>query len=219
MAQAATLVWLGTRGERPVLRIGGYLIGIVAMFATLFRLWAGNDGWGRDWMPVLNPLSLLGLGVTVGAFVIAARLFGRRSHLAPPELRAAEVWCAAAIVALMSWTSRESEHLARTIDVGTIPEATRRLQALMAACTSGAWLLEAVLLLIAGWWRGSAFLRWCGLVLIGITLLKFVAVDLQSVDLFWRFLTAIVVGAALLGMSYVYQRRGQGRAREAESEA
>ncbi|HET9328421.1 MAG TPA: DUF2339 domain-containing protein [Candidatus Eisenbacteria bacterium] len=217
MAQAVTLVLIGTRGERSLLRIGGHLIGILAMFVTLFRLWAGNDGWGRDWMPVLNPLSLLGLGVTVGAFMIAARLSGRRSHLAPVEVRAAEVWCAAAILALMSWTSRESEHLTTMVAAGAIPVATRRLQALMAACTSGAWLLEAVLLLVAGWWRASAFLRWSGLVVIGVTLLKFVVVDLQSVDLFWRFLTAIVVGAAMLGMSYVYQRQ-QGRAREAESE-
>jgi len=32
---------------------------------------------------------------------------------------------------------------------------------------------------------------------------------------FWRFLTAVIVGAALLGVSYLYQRRARVMAREA----
>jgi uncharacterized membrane protein len=52
-------------------------------------------------------------------------------------------------------------------------------------------------------------MRWAGLGLAGITVLKFLVVDLQAVDVFWRFLTAIVVGAALLGISYAYQRRAR----------
>lgn len=62
-------------------------------------------------------------------------------------------------------------------------------------------------LLVVGWMRRSAFLRWSGLGLTGITVLKFLVADLQTVDVFWRFLTAIVVGAALLGISDAYQRR------------
>ena len=57
--------------------------------------------------------------------------------------------------------------------------------------------------------RQSAFLRWSGLALTGITVLKFLLLDLQAVDVFWRFLTAIVVGVALLGVSYAYQRRSR----------
>ena len=59
----------------------------------------------------------------------------------------------------------------------------------------------------SGWIRSSAFLRWMGLGLFGVTVLKFLIADLQTVDIFWRFLTALVVGAALLAVSYAYQRR------------
>ena len=81
---------------------------------------------------------------------------------------------------------------------------------LAAPFTSAGWLLQALVLLVLGWTRRSAFLRWAGLALTGITVLKFLVADLQTVDVFWRFLTAIVVGAALLGISYAYQRRARG---------
>jgi uncharacterized membrane protein len=72
-----------------------------------------------------------------------------------------------------------------------------------------------VILLALGWARESAFLRWSGLALFGLTVLKFVLFDLQTVDVFWRFLSAIAVGSCLLAVSYAYQRRQ--RAAEAAS--
>src|SRR5205823_5335368 len=67
----------------------------------------------------------------------------------------------------------------------------RRAHALHLALTSAAWLVQAVALMRVGWASGSAFLRWMGLGLFGVTVVKFIAVDLQTVDAFWRFLTAI----------------------------
>jgi hypothetical protein len=49
------------------------------------------------------------------------------------------------------------------------------------------------------------------LALLGLTLLKFVLVDLAHADPFWRFLTALLAGAAMLALSFVYQRLGSGR--------
>ena len=76
-----------------------------------------------------------------------------------------------------------------------------------AVLCSGAWTVQAAILLALGWARSSAFLRWMGLSLFGLTVVKFLTVDLQQVEVFWRFLTAIVVGAVLLAVSYLYQRR------------
>ena len=86
-----------------------------------------------------------------------------------------------------------------------------------AAFTSAAWLVQALALLAFGWTRRSAFLRWAGLLLFGLTVLKFLLYDLQTVDVFWRFVTAIVVGVAMLAVSYAYQRRPRGGAEEPES--
>ena len=48
--------------------------------------------------------------------------------------------------------------------------------------------------------------------LVGITLIKFALVDLRTVDVFWRFVTAIGVGVVLLAISYAYQARVASRA-------
>ncbi len=89
-------------------------------------------------------------------------------------------------------------------------EAVLREYALAAALASVAWLGQAVFVLVAGWLRDLPFLRWTGLVLLGITLFKFLVFDLQTIDVFWRFLTAIAVGAAMLAFSYAYQLRMRG---------
>jgi uncharacterized membrane protein len=73
--------------------------------------------------------------------------------------------------------------------------------------TSLLWTLEAAALMVMGWRRRSSFLRWLGLGLLGLTVLKFVFGDLAVVDVFWRFAGAVLVGASLLLVSYFYQRR------------
>ena len=71
--------------------------------------------------------------------------------------------------------------------------------------------MQALLTTAIGWWRASsAFLRWMGLALVGLTAFKFVFSDLAGADPFWRFLTAIVAGAAMLGVSWSYQRKKRG---------
>ncbi len=215
-AQAGVLAWLGARAGRAFPRLAALVVGAVSVVGMLF--WLGVDGWWLDQWPVLHVASLLQLAVVAIAFAVAANLAAMRARLAPWESRTPELWAGAAAFALALWGVREADHLARAIvgpgamgDRTFAPPDLRRFNTLRAACWSGLWLLEAVGLLVAGWLRGSAFLRWTALGLLAITLLKFIAIDLQTVDVFWRFLTAIVVGAAMLAMSYAYQRRVRGR--------
>ena len=58
----------------------------------------------------------------------------------------------------------------------------------------------------------SAFLRWMGLALVGLTAFKFVFSDLAGADPFWRVsLTAIVAGAAMLASRGYQREAGRGR--------
>jgi len=117
------------------------------------------------------------------------------------------------------WIAREADHLGRVLlDLPGLAVASEtgragqgELRALAGTLTSAGWLLEAIAAFVLGWFRRSAFLRWTGLVLIGVTVIKFVLVDLASADPFWRFLTAIGAGVAMLVLSYVYQRAGAAR--------
>jgi uncharacterized membrane protein len=122
---------------------------------------------------------------------------------------------------MLLWTGREADHLARVMmDLPAAgaqawqrvdADARDRVLSLGAILATVGWLAQAVIAFALGWRRGSAFLRWMALALLGLTLIKFVLVDLAHADPFWRFLTALVAGGAMLALSFVYQRLGAGR--------
>jgi uncharacterized membrane protein len=69
------------------------------------------------------------------------------------------------------------------------------------------WTLYASLLVAFGVRMKSAFLRWQGLALFGLTTLKVFFVDLSDLSGFYRILSAIALGIVLLIVSFVYQRK------------
>jgi uncharacterized membrane protein len=216
MVQSAILVGMSRRPGRGFLRACGYGAGALAALIAFVGLNL-QDGWSNDQLPILHPTGLLNLTTIALIVAIAAALARRRDRLGANERHMPEVLTIVASLLTVGWTALEANHLARSISGVPGEWAPRgrgadmeRVRILAASFTSAGWLLQALVLLALGWMRRSAFLRWAGLVLTGITVLKFLVIDLQTVDVFWRFLTAIVVGAALLGISYAYQRRARG---------
>ncbi|MGA8222278.1 MAG: DUF2339 domain-containing protein [Candidatus Acidiferrales bacterium] len=69
------------------------------------------------------------------------------------------------------------------------------------------WLVYALSLLVAGLWRKSAVLRWQALTLLGIVIVKVFIFDLSSLERFYRIVSFILLGLALLMISFYYQRR------------
>jgi len=201
MAQATALAWaLPRRGS--FLKWCVAVIGVLALgTVVLYRF--DVDTWGRDMLPVLNVPSLLDLASVALAVLAAVALARRRDAGSASTYRMAEAWAVGASIAAMTWSSREAGHLAQVVITGD----SRLQHTTAAALTSGAWLLQATALLVLGWTRRSPFLRWCGLILYGMTACKFMLVDLQAVDVFWRFATAIAMGGAMLAISYSYRRR------------
>ncbi len=218
LAQSSALLLMTVRPGRGFVRICGYVAAGLAGFSALLGL-ASADGWSNDLPPVFYPAGLLNLACVVALAVVAERLSRRRPALAKEERRMPEVWTVGASMLMLAWTAREADHLARALEAvpgafgrfpgGRDPVLMERVRTLAAAFTSAAWLAQAIVLLVLGWARDSSFLRWTGLVLFGLTVLKLVLYDLQTVDAFWRFLTAVIVGAALLAVSYAYQRRNR----------
>jgi len=204
-AEGAVLIALGLRPRGGWLRAWGSIVLVVGACGVLFAMFAhaiGHERAGRIDGVSLGHLAGIALVLLAGAMLAAGR-----ARLTTAERLSAEGWGAAGNVLLLVWIALAARDLAPDFAGGDRSE----LRTLDAALTSGGWLLQAVALLATGWLRGSAFLRWCGLALLGFTLLKFLIVDLQTVDVFWRFLTAIAVGAAMLALSYAYQRRQRGR--------
>ncbi len=71
---------------------------------------------------------------------------------------------------------------------------------------SALWMAYGAMLMIVGFWRRSAFVRWQALVLIAVTTVKVFVFDVQQLDRGYRIVSFIVLGVLLLAISFVYQR-------------
>jgi len=71
---------------------------------------------------------------------------------------------------------------------------------------SAAWMLYGTGLMLVGFWKRSAFLRWQALVLMAITIGKVFLYDAAQLDRAYRIVSFMALGVLLLAISFVYQR-------------
>ena len=71
---------------------------------------------------------------------------------------------------------------------------------------SALWMAYGAILMVIGFWRRSAFVRWLALFLIAATIVKVFAYDTSQLDRVYRILSFIVLGVLLLVISFVYQQ-------------
>ena len=77
---------------------------------------------------------------------------------------------------------------------------------------SALWLLWAAALVAAGIRRDAPALRWQGLALLLVVVAKTFLIDLSFLDQGYRILSFLIVGALLVAVSFLYQRRRRGDA-------
>ena len=68
------------------------------------------------------------------------------------------------------------------------------------------FMVYGAMLMIVGFWRASAFVRWQALVLIAATIGKVFVSDIWQLDRIYRLLSFVVLGVLLLTISFAYQR-------------
>jgi uncharacterized membrane protein len=71
---------------------------------------------------------------------------------------------------------------------------------------SALWMAYGGMLMVVGFWRRSAFVRWQALALIAFTIGKVFLYDVSELDRGYRIVSFIVLGVLLLAISFVYQR-------------
>lgn len=71
---------------------------------------------------------------------------------------------------------------------------------------SALWMAYGAMLMIVGFLRRSAFVRWQALILIAATIAKVFIYDVSQLDRGYRIVSFIVLGILLLAISFVYQR-------------
>jgi len=73
---------------------------------------------------------------------------------------------------------------------------------------SAAWIAYAAVAIGIGFWRDRLTVRWGGAALLLLTVAKVYLFDLSSLALGYRVLSFLALAVVLLGVSYLYQRRG-----------
>jgi uncharacterized membrane protein len=71
---------------------------------------------------------------------------------------------------------------------------------------SALWMAYGAMLMVVGFFRRSAFVRWQALILIAATVVKVFVYDVSQLDRGYRIVSFIVLGVLLLAISFVYQR-------------
>lgn len=69
---------------------------------------------------------------------------------------------------------------------------------------SVAWAIYGIVLLIGGFWRKLKMLRYIGLLVLGVLLLKAFIVDMNAVSTIYRIMAFLATGVTLVGVSYLY---------------
>ena len=73
------------------------------------------------------------------------------------------------------------------------------------------WLVWALGLLGIGLWKKSQTIRWQALVLLGVVIVKVFLFDLSFLEKFYRIVSFLLLGLALMLISFYYQRQLLGR--------
>jgi uncharacterized membrane protein len=70
---------------------------------------------------------------------------------------------------------------------------------------SVAWAVYGIVLLIGGFWRKLKMMRYIGLLVLGVLLLKAFIVDMNAVSTIYRIMAFLATGVTLVSVSYLYQ--------------
>ncbi len=92
---------------------------------------------------------------------------------------------------------------------GNWREAWPQTRSIAIACNfaySALWMGYGAMLMLVGFWRASAFVRWQALFLIAVTIVKVFVYDTSQLDRIYRIVSFVVLGIMLLSISFAYQR-------------
>ncbi len=143
----------------------------------------------------------------VAALFIGRYFYSRKSEgLNPKESNDAYhvLTIAANVLALAALTLEASGYYSPTRNPAIV-EGVRDYILSQRLSLSIIWMLYGGAMLVAGLIRSSKLLRLMGLILLAVTTLKVFLLDLSSLDKIYRIVSFIVLGAILLGVSFMYQ--------------
>jgi uncharacterized membrane protein len=198
LVEAGALFWAAHRSPSVLLRS----LGVVALgLGTLRLVLVDSEGY----QPLL-------FNARFGLYLIAIAALALLAHYALVEGgEANRQWAAGAILALnvLALTALNFEvanYFRLTLGVRRSTVEWRALVTARAFTYSAVWMVYGGALMLVGFWKRSAFLRWQAIVLLAITTAKVFLYDISALERGFRIVAFIVLGGILLGVSFFYQR-------------
>jgi uncharacterized membrane protein len=205
--EAGVLLWVGNRIKSDflnVLALGALALGVVRLLFI--------DNFSTTQLIFNMRMATYAIAVAVLAAVAW--------YAAQREDDTAQSVAAVAIVALNALAlialAREvSDYYAREMSAyrptvtnkwQTFYTDIRRVEIMRDFTYSALWMAYGAMLMIVGFVRRSAFVRWQALLLIAATIAKVFIYDVSQLDKGYRIVSFIVLGVLLLAISFVYQR-------------
>jgi uncharacterized membrane protein len=204
LAEGAALLWVAGRVRSRLLRalaLGCLALGLVALLVV-------NPA--ASVTPILNErFGAYCVAIAVFAFAAWIAMQARADNNAEDAFGWREIEVAAALIvnALILLAIGLEIHSFWWARYWTGDSQSFDLHRMYAQFSYSAWfMIFGAILLGAGFWRRSAFLRWQGLVLLAASVGKVFLVDMSALSQGYRILSFLGLGALLLAVSFVYQR-------------
>jgi uncharacterized membrane protein len=153
--------------------------------------------------------ALFGLAAFAAAAWIALHTPGRHEEPTDePRHKSFPSWLEIAVASIIAFNLTAIISVVRELELlwynPTVYNPEADLQRSLAI--SGFLMLYGAMLLAAGFWRRSAFIRWQALILLVFTIAKTFLYDLRNLSQGYRVLSFLGLGALLMAISFVYQK-------------
>jgi uncharacterized membrane protein len=194
--EGAILVRTGFRALAPMLRYAGFLLVAVAALRVVFislpaQPFLLNERFG----------TYLGVIVCMGVALWASRESGAASPSESEKVVLGIFAVAIHAYALLALSLELWDYFGRASSLGIDRGLAQHL------ALSVLWTVYATVLLLTGIKRQSALLRWQGLVLFGLVVVKVFLYDSSYLERFYRILSFFILGIVLVIISFLYQSK------------
>jgi uncharacterized membrane protein len=205
--EAGVLLWVGNRVKSDFLNT----LALIALALGVTRLLLIDNF--RTTQLLFN-MRMMTYAVAVGVLGAVAWYGGKRDDEAGRTV-AAVALVALNVLALIALSREVTDYYARQMVVSRPllnrwPLAYRydfrSIEIQRDFTYSALWMAYGAMLMVVGFLRRSAFVRWQALLLIAATIVKVFTYDVSQLDRGYRIVSFIVLGALLLAISFVYQR-------------
>jgi uncharacterized membrane protein len=198
LVEAGALIWAAHRNASLLLRVLGTVVLALGIARLLFL-----DSDAAE--PLL-------LNARFGLYLVAIAVLGLLAYYSAKDGGANNrEWVGAAVVALnvlglVALNFEVRDYFRPTPGERISSMDWRNVEAVRAFSYSAVWMIYGAGLMLIGFWKRSAFLRWQAIVLLAVTAAKVFLYDISALERGYRIVAFIVLGGILLAVSFFYQR-------------